>query len=270
MDADLMGNLSAVPDFDSPPLDEVVVGVQFATPLSYSTVYANAVWQLYREEFPIVTEHPQLNPHFEVFGGNPEPRFEFGFGQPPLRNRLWFISEDDSHLIQFQDDRLLLNWRNRANGTPYPRHEKTQRTFAEYLKRLDALFKSEFNQGILINQAEVSYINIIPVQSLAEMGDWLRFTPPPAFEIEGVNSVFGEVVRNDMHKPVARLTCETHSVTSPGGKQNAFRLTLSYRGAPSQDSVDSAMEFISSGRTRIVKRFCDITTESAQLSWGRN
>ncbi len=51
-----------LPDFAEPPLDEVVLGVQFEPVSGYSAVYAKDIWELFRSEFPKVQEQPIL-PH---------------------------------------------------------------------------------------------------------------------------------------------------------------------------------------------------------------
>ena len=69
---------SHLPVFSNPPLDEVVLGIQFTPVSSYTSVHGNDVWALFREEFPLVQEHPALEPKFETFGGvNPTSGIDF-------------------------------------------------------------------------------------------------------------------------------------------------------------------------------------------------
>lgn len=265
-----MSSETRVADFDAPPLDEVVLGVQFAPPLAYSTVHAGDIWKLYSEEFPTVSEQHRLPPQFEVFGGMPQGQFQLEFGAGDVRNRLWFIAKDDSHLIQFQDDRLLLNWRRRSSGAAYPRHEGMSALFKDYLLRLERHFSSAFNSPIAINQAEVSYINMIPLPSIGEAGDWVKVLDLSAFDIEGFSAAMGEVIYTDTKQPIARLVNEFQAVWSIDAKNKALRWTLTFRGKPPKDNIDSAIDFLAHGRELIVNRFCEITTEKAQTIWGRH
>lgn len=57
-----------LPDFRTPPLNEVVVGVQFAPARGYQQILAGEVWELYRAQFPTVEEMPPIPPAFETFG----------------------------------------------------------------------------------------------------------------------------------------------------------------------------------------------------------
>ncbi|MGK9042772.1 TIGR04255 family protein [Rhizobium sp. SA279] len=257
-----------VADFSSPPLDEVVLGVQFTPLNAYSTVNAGDVWRLFSSEFPIVSEQVRLQPQFEVFGGIPQGELQINFG-PDLRNRLWFIAEDDSHLLQFQDDRLLINWRRRTSGMAYPHHEKMSALFKEYLLRLETYVRSDFKGQLEINQAEVSYINIIPSTDLNKIGEFLKIFNLDIVEVESISTVFTEVIASETKQPVGRLIHEFQTVWSMDGKNKAIRWTLTFRGKPPKDNIDSAIEFISFGRELIVNRFCAITTDKAHEIWGR-
>jgi uncharacterized protein (TIGR04255 family) len=259
-----------LPDFAAPPLDEVVIGVQFASPTNFTSLDVNDVWNLYKDEFPVVLEQPRIAPQFETFGGhNPQPGFNFEFGPPPLHIRYWFESRDNSHLIQFQDDRFLLNWRNRATGVQYPRHPIIAENFRNYLDQLRALFEQKFSSTLLINQAEITYINVIHVDEYSEIGHWINMLDPRGSKLETMNMVLAEVVNGDKDRPIARFIHELQSVVTTDGKQKAIRLSLVFRGTPQGTDIDSAMEFITLGRERIVNRFCDITTTEAHRAWKR-
>lgn len=259
----------SLPSFDNPPLEEVVLGAQFSSPEGFNSTHNGQVWGLFGQEFPIVQDQPRLEPQFEVFGGqSPQQGIRLDFGPPPLRNRLWFVSNDQSHLLQFQDDRLLLNWRKRKEGEQYPRYETISDKFSEYLGRLDSFYSSKYQMPLRINQAEISYINIIPMENYREIGELLSLVRPSSVELEGINANFGEVIRRDT-KPVARITYELQSVSTVDGRKRALRLSLTYRGKPLLENIDSTLDFISNGRDLIVKRFCDITTSKAHGLWQR-
>jgi uncharacterized protein (TIGR04255 family) len=265
-----MSRPSHLPDFENPPLDEVVLGIQFAPCPTYNSVLAKDVWQLFANEFPNVYEQPLLPPQFEVFGGRGSqhgPRIEFG--PPPIHNRLWFTSADESHLIQFQDDRLLLNWRRRPSGVEYPRYQKIAADFRKYAETLFRFFEEFLCYKFEINQAEITYVNIVKVNRYSEIGDWLSIVSSAESDFEGVNLNLAQIIQNREGKPIARLHHELLSVTVPPDSQKALRLNLTFRGRPSAPDIGSALEFLFRGREAIVKRFCEITTSSAHESWRR-
>ncbi len=160
-------------DFLDPPLNEVVVGVQFEPIQNFSAVKLGEVYGLYSAEFPTVEEHPPLEPRIETFGGlRGSPQVSVAIGPPPIRPRLWFASEDDDHLLQVQEDRLMLNWRKRSSGGTYPHFEGVLKKFESSLSKLGTYF-SKNGETLKINQAEVTYVNILPVDEFSEIGDWI-------------------------------------------------------------------------------------------------
>lgn len=259
-----------LPDFSNPPLDEVVLGVQFAQIPDYSSINANAIWSLFKDDFPKVIEQPMLEPRFETFGGaNPQPSFQFQVGPGPVGSRLWFLSSDENHLLQFQSDRFLLNWRKRPKPQAYPRFEEIARRFEESMSALEGHLETTFRHQMDVNQAEVSYMNIIPVTEFADVGKIFKFWDSGDIDVEGFNSTFNEVIHDDSGKPIARLTHEIQSVFASNDSRKFYRLSLTFRGKPDGNDIPSAMRFIELGRDKIVTRFGEITTDEAQISWGK-
>ncbi|MGP1394802.1 MAG: TIGR04255 family protein [Inquilinaceae bacterium] len=259
-----------LPDFTDPPLDEVVLGVQFAPVPGYASVHSMKVWDLFKAEFLKVQEWPVLEPQFETFGGvNVQAGLRIQVGASPVGSRLWFLSDDENHLIQFQPDRFITNWRREPNTKPYPRFEGLAEAFEVNLRKLADHLESDFGYRVNINQAEVAYINIIPVKNFSEAGDWFELWNGGAFEVEALNTSFNEVIRGADGKPFARLSHQIQSVLAADGKQPAFRLSLTFKGKPAGSDIESAMAFLVTGRDAVVTRFGEITTKEAQTKWGR-
>ena len=256
-------------DFTDPPLDEVVVGVQFAPVPGYKSVHSMKVWELFEREFPKVAEQPLIETEFETFGGsNVDIGPRIRVGAPPIGSRLWFMSGDENHLLQFQSDRLIANWRRYPNPQPYPRFEGISESFSGNLQKLAEHFSSEFGYSIDVNQAEVAYINIIPVDDFSGAGDWLSLCNNLELSLEGLSLNFSEVISDEKNRPFARLMYEIQSVFTVDGKKKALRLSLTYKGKPKGNDIASAMEFLTGGRDAIVARFGEITTKSAHKKWG--
>lgn len=258
-----------LPDFTDPPLDEVVLGVQFSPIPDYSSVNAQEIWNLFKSNFPLIQEQPLLQPQFETFGGsNLQASFQFQLGAP-VGSRLWFISSDSNHLVQFQPDRFLANWRKSPNPHPYPRFEKVAAAFESNLSVLSQHLSKAFEHSLDVNQAEVSYINIIPVEEFSEVGRWLTLWSGGHLNVEALNANFTEVIRGDDGKPMARLHHEIRSVFTADGKQKAYSFNLTFRGKPNGIDVNSAMEFLAAGRIAIVTRFDELTTVRSHEFWGK-
>ena len=83
----------------------------FAPVQGYQQIRAGEVWALFRKDYPRVEELAPLQPMFETFGLPQGGQIGFGITMGAPRNRFWFISSSGDELIQFQQDRLLHNWR---------------------------------------------------------------------------------------------------------------------------------------------------------------
>ena len=84
---------SHLPDYRKPPLNEFVLGVQFATPPGYQQIYAGEVWKLFSEKYPVVQEQPPLPPTFETFGIHQGNMVNFGFVSGATHDRFWFLTK---------------------------------------------------------------------------------------------------------------------------------------------------------------------------------
>jgi uncharacterized protein (TIGR04255 family) len=261
-----------LPDFRQPPLNEVLLGVQFAPAKGYDQIRAGEVWNLFRTDFPNVEEQPPLAPVFETFGLSPMAvPLNFGIATGAQHDRFWFLTPEKDELIQFQHDRLLHNWRKVGDqSNEYPRFEKMIVSFEKELRQLENYFNSLEPQPFVCNQAEISYINHIPI---AEVGDersskWVRFLNFGDSEPDDVACYFRRVLKGPSGVPYARLAGEFSSAGSRGGGR-IFSLTLTVRGAPRDTEISSAIEFLKMGREVIVNEFAAITTDSAQSLWER-
>jgi uncharacterized protein (TIGR04255 family) len=257
-----------LPNFDLPPLNELVLGVQYASIPGYSTVDAGAVWELFRSEFPVVQEQPLLPPQFETFGGAQSSEIQIQFGPLAGPMRLWFVTEYGDHLLQFQPDRLLLNWRHNGSSA-YPHYEKIVSVFQECLEKLDLHVKSAKGYTLDINQVEITYVNIVQFDDVTALSDWLKVVPSFEFPIEAFNLNFTEVLRDETSKPTARLHHNVRTLVSVDGRNNAFQLDMTYRGKPTHLGILGALDLLNNGRSAIVRRFTELTTKQAHDTWKR-
>lgn len=259
-----------LPDFRKPPLIEVVLGVQFNRVPGYQHIYAAEIWDLFRTEYPEVQEKPPIQPQFETFGLQfPAMQPPFMFMSGPIRNRYWFVKTNETELIQFQEDRLLHNWKKiAAASNEYPHYETMVSRFSKEFGLVQEYFKDKWKQELVINQCEISYINHITADSedFPLGSDWLNFVSfsrnPEDFSV-----AFREVVHDKDGVPRARLTCEAGSAIQNNRK--ILHYTLTVRGAPQTPSIDAALELMSIGRDVIVTRFAETTTVAAHKAWER-
>jgi uncharacterized protein (TIGR04255 family) len=261
-----------LPDFGNPPINEVVLGVQFSNPVGYSQIHAGKVWELFQKDYPNVEEYMPLAPVFETFGPQiPSFGNQLSFVDGPLHDRYWFLNEHRDELIQFQQDRILHNWRKVGDhSNQYPRFERMMEKFTEELRKLEGYFSTLAPQQLQISQCEISYINHIAPASKESLNlsDWLSFVRFGSKHPQSLNLNFRETVVDANGEPCARMTCEIGEVLRLDG-QRAISLSLTVRGAPKSSTSSSALDFLVDGRASIVKRFTELTTPEAHKAWER-
>jgi uncharacterized protein (TIGR04255 family) len=261
----------SLPDFLDPPLNEVVMGVQFVTPKGYHQIYAGKVWELYRDNFPIAEEQPPLPPTFETFGLPQGQQMPFRLFAGAPQNRFWFVSEKKDHLIQFQNDRLLHNWRKSGvEESNYPRFERVIDDFEKELRLLNGLMREIGGSDLSINQCEISYINHVRAEKgkVLVSDEWFRIFNSKAFGADDVTMTLRRAVHDDKGVPKGRLICEISSAVD-SSEESVLVATLTARGAPASTKIEDALDFIRLGRTLIVDTFAEVTTEAAHKVWGR-
>ena len=260
-----------LPDFTNPPLNEVVLGVQFAQPKGYQQIYAGEIWKLFKEEFSQVQEQSPIPPSFETFGLPAASRGEFNYITGAIPNRFWFLRPNGDELIQFQSDRLIHNWKKVGDeSNKYPRYEYIVKRFKSEFEQIQSYINTLSPQSLIINQCEVTYVNHIKAEQGEPLvaSDWLRFLKFDTKEPDDFTLNFREIIADKDGKPYGRLICES-SIAFKGTNQKIIQINLSVRGAPKESNIESALEFITKGRDLIVSRFADMTTESAHKIWER-
>ena len=143
-------------EFSNPPINEVVIGTYFNAPFSaFRSEHLGLLWTKFRSEFPTVTQQPPLmtlqaqnlqTPPEEVF---PMPRY-------------WFISGDETYLIQVQKNAFIFNWRRRDENA-YPGYDRALKpSFDKYYDIFEEFIRTELGSAKpAIDQCELTYINAI-------------------------------------------------------------------------------------------------------------
>ena len=257
-----------LPEYEDPPVNEVILDIQFAEISGYKTTDAAAVWGLFKEKYEQVDEQPRLPPNFELFGGFTQHDMRgINFQQMPLGTRLWFKTKDDTHLIQFQPDRFILNWRKSdSENDVYPRYEKIKEEFKIRVSDLEKFVEDKFEQSLNITQAEIKYLNQIEVSAFEEATQLLNIGDIPE-NVEAINyNVMENIYEND--KPVGRFYREIGTGYGKHNQDNKIiTLMLTYRGKPETEEIDAALNFLEKGHEKIVVHFDEIATDEAHKLW---
>jgi hypothetical protein len=78
-----------LPEYDNPPVNEVVCGILFETLGKLLSPYLGVLWEKYKPEYPECREVAPLVPVVESFDKLPQPGIQY-MDVPPLP-RIWFM-----------------------------------------------------------------------------------------------------------------------------------------------------------------------------------
>jgi uncharacterized protein (TIGR04255 family) len=261
-----------LPDYDNPPVNEVVIGIQFDR-TAVTGPHVGLFWQELRDEFPKPSEQPALEPRIEVF--QPlrfsAPILQFGSW---LGTRHWLTSEDDVQLIQIQADRLLYNWRRGPHNATYPHFEALQVKFWNIAEKWSD-FLTEIKQSLKITQWELTYINhILTPAGQPTLAEALCFWGAELSDAMGGPAETGRLeaqrILTEDGSPWARMYISmTTGVRFDQVPVISFELTV--RGPPAEgdDAWGTTHDRLFRARRQIVTAFDALTTEKMHTSWGK-
>lgn len=229
-----------LPNYRRPPLVEVALAVQFAPPKSVGVGHLGAFWAAVKDQFPLAKSTQPISTPADDFAAEAQwvpPSLRFALVDEPDA-RLQMFSEDDQWVWQVQSDRLVVNWRKRADE--YPRYGATLTRLREAWHAWCEFLSSE---GIGVPEPhlwEVTYVNHVPSGETAlwnETSDWPsvfpglwspEFSAAPGLTLKGLR---GQWVW-DHADPRARLYVEAKP--SVRKELPVMILTLTARGPVSQ------------------------------------
>lgn len=266
-------NAKQLPSYDQPPVTEVVCSVLFNSLDALLSPHIGLLWQRFQPDYPFCNDVVPLAPKVEVFN-NQIIETQLTLSDIPPLPRVWFISSDDTRVIQIQRDRLIYNWRKASLNSEYPRYESVIKGFQDHLNSFN-LFIEEAELGqVQIHQYELSYVNQISQgeawQTLEDIGKifpdfkWQtgqsRFLPKP----QGIywNTTF------DLPEEFGRLHISIRNAVVDNHLTLLFELTV--RGIGNYNSMDSMESWFDKAHKWIVQAFTDLTDQRIQTNiWKR-
>lgn len=263
-----------LPEYNSPPIDEVAIGLQFEPLEDISEAHIGLFWQSLRESFPKTESKPRFEVPIETFSSDPQiltPQVTI----TPMKGmlgRTWLISENEDYLIQVQNTHIVHNWRRR--DSEYPRFDPLKKKFWETYDRFCEILSSEQLKSPTLTQIELTYINWITDMTMSEF-----FRPAGAAEIEAKQMrsqaedqlfLARYVAEDEKGNPFGRLHihCQEAIHQESNARGNLMSLIFRVPVFPEWDrkQLDEALEL---GRNVIVRSFTNLTTEQAQQRWER-
>lgn len=272
-------NDSKLPEFDNPPLTEVVLSAQFEPLPGLSIPQIGRLWQEYETSLPRVEQRPPIEPIIERVGVK-SPSFwaQWETLHTMPIPRVWFMDKDGRELIQIQQDRFIRNWKKVGPEDIYPRYEKHIRPrFVEDINKFIAFADKNGLGAFLPNQCEVSYINhILSGDTWADHSELNRvfnlwsteYQPENGLQLETVRFAMSHQIVNEQGEFIGRLHVTVEPAFSPSEKSKpVFVLNMIARGRPLSDGIDGILSFFDLGRIHIVKTFKRITTKRMHEEW---
>jgi uncharacterized protein (TIGR04255 family) len=260
-------------DFESPPVVETVLSIQFEKLIAMRAVHLGVFWQKVKERFPKTEEQPVLLPVFDRF---PEPippsgQIQFEAIEAATVPRVWMINDAGTEVIQIQNDRFIKNWRKSGEHDVYPHYEPVirpafQRDFQEF-----QLFLAEEKLGDMkVTQCEVTYVNHIVSgegwDKLGEIHKIFRFMQQPPALATGNPEDFAMRTRfpitDKEGHPIGRLHLDVQPARRVTDNRPMYVMNLTARGL-----YGDGLAFFDIGRQWIVKSFEQLTTEEMHRIW---
>jgi uncharacterized protein (TIGR04255 family) len=254
-----------LPSYKSPPINEVVCGMQFHPSDKLRVTHIGLLWNKFRADYPDV-HHAS-----PIASAKGRILIDTATGLPIPR--VWFINKSDDQLVQFQIDRFYFNWRRRQND--YPRYDYVIENFESVCSTIVAFF-SKFKLGEFKPiEYELSYINHIPkeqgwntIDDLSKIfSDFVwkktkkRFLPNP--EKVAWQTEF------PLPEKKGHLIVNLKQATRTEDKAPLLVLELKAKGIGESTSKEAIREWFDLAHEWIVRGFTDLTTPEIQKIWER-
>jgi uncharacterized protein (TIGR04255 family) len=271
------------PDYNSPPVVETVLGVQFPRLPGFKNAHLGAFWKvLDGRQWPAVSDAPPLPAQFEEFSTSARwgqgLHIQFTDIQP---GRIQIKNSTGDRMIQVQNGRLHYNWLG-GQEQIYPRYEQIREGFSVTINQFLEFVAQEQLGDVRPNQWEVTYVNEIPKGTVWNSPtDWTFFLPLGSFAV-GTELLRSEAFSGSWKFVIGEQRGRLHVDwqhalrTRPEDEsQEIIRLTLTARGAIERnkesqpaEALPQVFEGLDLGRDSIVHAFVTLMSQSANQYWG--
>lgn len=264
----------SLPEFERPPVVEVVCGVLFERLDTLLTPHVGQLWDLYKPEYPICQEAPPLPPVVEDPTGGLVATVGVSTSLPLPRS--WFVSGDQTAVIQVQRDRFLYNWRRIRPEDPYPRYGKVVEGFKQAIRKFRGFIAAERMGELRPRQYEMSYVNHFPrgegwtgFDDVSALMPGLSWPPQESGLLERPSSFLLNATL-PLKTGTGNLYATVQNATAMGSGLPVIILDLTVRGRAAVSEEDAMWQWFSCAHDAIVRTFVELTDEDVQREvWGR-
>jgi uncharacterized protein (TIGR04255 family) len=264
--------------FLRPPIEEVVLGVQFEPLPALQPAHIGSFWERIKDRFPRTETQPALPHVVEQFPAQKSPRLQLHIREEDITAglRYWFVSTDGTELVQIQPDRLIVNWRRGEQSGQYPHFEHVRALFDEVFITFQA-FLDERGLGILRpDQCEVTYIDHIEPGSVwRDHRDIPQVVPalaPPSDdaivgELEDAGLHIRYVIPDERGRPWGRLSVTVNPANRRADGKPLIVITSTVRGRPDGTELEAIGRFFERGHESAVRAFYLLTSPAMHEAW---
>ena len=266
---------SDLPEYDNPPVTEVVCGVLFKTLENFRIPHFGLFWERCKKDYPTCEDVAPLLPLIEGHGEEQEGPIQL-IGDMPLPARVWFVHREGTGVIQVQRDRFLHNWKRVKPTDSYPRYHTVIDLFKRQLKSFETFVQENRLGSIDPLQYEMTYVNHIPKgegwNEMSDLGKVLR-----NYHFNGNEKRFLSVeesvnLRTTFSLPdrKGRLHASIRNGKRKDDLKPVLLLELTARGFPGDGAREAMWQWFDVAREWIVRGFTDITSDEIQKTvWRR-
>jgi uncharacterized protein (TIGR04255 family) len=268
--------MAVYPDYRNPPVIEVVLGTQFAPLVGFSAALLGVYWGTIRGTFERTQEHPPVAHMVELDELREGPsQLEVGVLLRPPLPRTWFVTSDETQIIQLQGDWFLRNWRKVHAEQVYPRFPSIKEAFLSQWSQFKSFLEQQGLPAPQVDQCEVTYVNIIRKgegwESLADVGDLfttLRWSTRFGFLPEPESLRWGAKFR--LPENLGRMHVDIVPAFEAPTNNLVLRFTLTARGVPGDAADEKSLDaWYGVAHEWIVKGFADLVGGTTDRLWGK-
>ena len=269
--------VTALPEYDSPPVVEVAISVQFDELTDFRLIHFGLFYDSLRKRYPRVEDHPALGSIIEFHGQRSAPMTSLTIESVAGRGRSWYVSDDSRQLLQLQSNRFTFNWRLLGDDAKYPGYVALREQFRlEYSALLEFVNFHRLGQ-ISPLQCELTYVNHLvhgkgwtERHELSEiLGAWAGSQEDSILPAPDDVQLGWQYRLADKGRPSGSLNVQLHSAIRMSDSVPVFVFQLVGRGTPRNQSLEGVLELCDTAHEWIVTGFTNLTTSRMHKVWGR-
>lgn len=262
------------PDFNDPPVVELVLGAQFSPLTKLTTGHYGLFWNQLGEEWTSPSDGPPLDDQFEQFDRSLLAKLRgLEIRLEPVRvpSRFMLGHRSDDRLLQIQPSRFHFNWRKRDDF--YPSYRRLIAEFEEMFERFESFVQSAGLGRVAVNQWELTYIDAFAQDHYWKTPeDWSSFLPGLFGSLRVAEGLVLETRAAEWRYEIPPNRGRLHITARPGrmpsSESAALLLEMTARGPVGRGGASTLREGLDWGHDAAVGTFLTVASDDVKTRWG--